>query len=83
MIDEKNPQEAKIRKGLGPKRDATSLQVLRDIVIPAGTLLRSAGDNKFSAEIGVGLITVHGVFSIDTTKEHGDLGAVLKRVTAA
>lgn len=75
--------EPKIRKGLTPRRDAASLQTLQDIVIPAGTILRDCGDGKFLALVGVGLITVHGEFTIDMSTVHGDTGAVLKRVVAS
>lgn len=37
----------------GPKRrDETCYQVLHDIVIPAGTILRSYGQHSFEAQIG-------------------------------
>ncbi len=38
---EKNVQEARIRKG-PPKRNPVCYQVVQDIVIPAGTMLRDA-----------------------------------------
>lgn len=80
MIDEKNPQEAKIRKG-APKRDPASYQVMRAIVIPAGTLLRSTGDDKFSAEIGIG---VDGKAEFVATIMPGTVAlGILKRVIAA
>jgi hypothetical protein len=75
--------DKKIRKGLPPRRDAACLQVMQDIVIPAGTILRGCGDNKFLAMVGVGLITVHGEFTVDMKGTNGDTGAVLKRVTAS
>lgn len=81
MTDEKNPQEAKIRKGLPPKRSATSFQVMRDIVIPAGTLLRTAGDDKFAAEIGIGL-DGKAEFVVTVKPDAVALG-LLRRVTAA
>jgi hypothetical protein len=75
--------DKKIRKGLPPRRDAASLQTMQDIVIPAGTILRNCGDNKFLAMVGVGLITVHGEFTVDLTGANGDTNAVFKRVVAA
>lgn len=54
MTDTMGPREAKIRKGLGPKRNSTSLQVLREITIPVGTILRSAGDDEFICGAGHG-----------------------------
>lgn len=64
------------------KRDRTCYQTLRDIVIPAGTILRSTSDGKFAAEVGIGLITVHGQFSVDVSKANGDISGVLKPVIA-
>jgi hypothetical protein len=52
-------QKAKIRKGMGPRRDPTCYRVERDIVIPAGTILRSMGDNRYAAAFGH-----YGEFSI-------------------
>lgn len=46
-------EKDKIRKGLPPKRDPTCYQVEQDIVIPAGTMLRSQGDGKFGADVGL------------------------------
>lgn len=51
MTDEKNPQEAKVRSGLSAKRNPVSYQVMQDIVIPAGTILRSKGGDIYSAQI--------------------------------
>lgn len=45
-------EKDKIKRGLPSKRDATCYRVERDIVIPAGTILRDAGDNHFSAPVG-------------------------------
>jgi len=36
----KNPQQAKIRVGLSAKRSPVCYQTLKDIIIPAGTILR-------------------------------------------
>lgn len=75
-------QDKKIRRGLPPKRGAASFQTQQDIVIPAGTILRDVGDNIFGCQIGIGLATVHGVFSVDMSTSHGPPDAVLKRVVA-
>lgn len=77
-----NDDKAKIRKG-APRRDPTSYRVERDIVIPAGTILRDQGDGKFGCPIGIGLCTVHGNFSVDVKEANGDISAVLRKVTAA
>lgn len=46
----------------GPKRhDSTCYRVERDIVIPAGTILRAQGEGKFAAPVGPA-----GEFSIAT-----------------
>lgn len=42
--------EAKIKKG-PPKRNPASYQVLQDIVIPAGTILRWKGEDKYGCGI--------------------------------
>lgn len=65
------------------KPDRTCYQTQHDIVIPAGTILRSTGDNKFAAEVGIGLVTVHSEFSVDVSKANGDISGVLKRVIAS
>lgn len=44
--------DKKIRKGLTPRRDETGYQVLQDITIPAGTVLRGMGDGRFNAAVG-------------------------------
>ncbi len=46
-------QDKKIRKGLPPKHNAMSFQTLAEIVIPAGTILRAIGDDKFASAIGL------------------------------
>lgn len=46
--------EAKIKKGLGPKRNVRSFQTAREIVIPAGTLLRAISDTEYACAIGFG-----------------------------
>jgi hypothetical protein len=70
-------------RGMPPKRDAASYEVQHDIVIPAGTILRTLGDGKFGCEVGVGLITVRGVFSVDMKEANGDTSTVLRRVVAS
>lgn len=57
---EKNTQEAKIRSG-APKRDPICYQTLADIVIPAGTILRSRGNDEFGCAVASGefTMTVH------------------------
>lgn len=45
-------KDRKIRKGLPPAREATCYQVQTNIVIPAGTILRSMGDGRFNAQVG-------------------------------
>ena len=42
--------ESKIKKG-PPKRNPASYQVTRDLVIPAGTILRWKGENKYGCSI--------------------------------
>lgn len=62
-MTEKEGKGAKIRKGLSRRREVLSYRVERDIVIPAGTILRDAGsDDRFSAPIGFGVTA--GQFSI-------------------
>lgn len=43
MIEDKNSQQAKIHKG-SPKRDPVCYQTVRDIVIPAGSIMRANGE---------------------------------------
>lgn len=76
MTDEKNPQQAKIHKG-SPKRDPVSYQTTRDIIIPAGTILRHDGDDKYAAEI-----YPRGKFFV-TAKPGAEDNAFFKRVIAA
>jgi hypothetical protein len=45
-------QKAKIRKGMGPRREATCYRVEQDIVIPAGTILRSDENGEYRAVLG-------------------------------
>jgi hypothetical protein len=51
-MTEKEGKGAKIRKGLSARRDPISYRVEQDIVIPAGTMLRSIGGDKFAAQVG-------------------------------
>lgn len=53
-MSEKGSQQAKIKKGLGARRDATCFRLKNTIVIPAGTILRHVGDDDFAAAIGLG-----------------------------
>lgn len=70
-------QDKKIRKGLPPARDATCYQVLQDIVIPAGTILRHDGDDRFAA-----LVYPRGKFIVTATPADPN-NAFFKRVIAA
>jgi hypothetical protein len=45
-------QKAKIRKGMGPRREATCYQTQSEIVIPAGTILRSDKNGEYRAALG-------------------------------
>lgn len=45
--------DKKIRPGAGKRHDPTCYQLLQDIVIPAGTMLRSDGAGKFATPIGM------------------------------
>lgn len=38
--------DPKIRKGLAPKTDPICYQTTRDIILPAGTILRQAADER-------------------------------------
>lgn len=71
MID----QDKKIRKGLPARRDVACYQVIQDITIPAGTLLRDVGGGKFSTPVGL-----IGDFSI--APKPGDVLSHFKRVVA-
>lgn len=56
-----NPDK-KIRKGLSARRNPTCYRVERDIIIPAGTILRDYGETKFGTVVGFN--TTAGEFSI-------------------
>jgi len=43
-------EDSKIKKG-PPKRNSASYQVTRDLVIPAGTILRWQGENEFGCSV--------------------------------
>lgn len=75
----KNPQQAKIRKGL-PPRIGACYQTLNDIVIPAGTILRAIGDDEYAA--GVGFNGVAGEFTVTVKPGVVLPGGSLRRVTA-
>jgi hypothetical protein len=53
MIENK----AKIKSG-APKRNPVCYQTLQDIVIPAGTILRSQGEGAFSVSVDYGGLSV-------------------------
>lgn len=77
--------DKKIRKGLPSRREATCLLVQRDIVIPAGTLLRQAdakrgGAGSFETPVGLGGDIV-GYFVVDD-RPGLDMGEALKRVVS-
>lgn len=71
MIEEKS----KIKKG-PPKRNPASYQVTRDLVIPAGTILRWQKDNEF----GCGVEGAN--FVLDDTKADVNK-ALFRKVTVA
>jgi hypothetical protein len=75
-MTEMTEKAAKIRKSMGPRRDPISYRVEEDIVIPAGTILRSMGDGRFQAPIGL-----TGQFVL--TVKPGDILSHFKRVVAA
>lgn len=79
--DPKNPQKAKIRKGLPARHDTAGFQTLNDIVIPAGTILRGIGEDEYAAAVGFSGIA--GEFTV-TVKPGAQLPAgSLKRVVSA
>jgi hypothetical protein len=53
-------QKAKIRKGMGPRRDEVCYQTIGNIVIPAGTILRSDKNGEYRAALGT-----YGAFVIE------------------
>lgn len=76
-------QDKKIRKGLGPKREAPCFLVEREIVIPAGTLLRQAdakrgGAGHMECVVGLGESLV-GYFVVED-RPGAILPATFKRV---
>ena len=58
-----------------PRRDETCYQVLSDIVIPAGTILRDVGKGNFGAPVGL-----DGDFLI--SPKPGKIPSGFKRVVA-
>lgn len=73
--------EPKIKKGLEPRRERECVQIASTITIPAGTILRAIGDDKFACPVGFG--GVAGEFSI-TLKPGAPLPvAAGKRVVAS
>lgn len=75
-MTEKEGRGAKIRKGLSACRDPVSYQVQRDIVIPAGTILRNTIPGEFVAAVG------HGLFRI-TIKPGDAVPAEFKKVISS
>lgn len=78
-------KDDKIKKAMPRRRDAASYQLLRDIVIPAGTILRDATVYRGStpevcAHIGIAS-GVEAYFSVDAEPETLASG-VFKKVTA-
>lgn len=78
--------DKKIRKGLGPRRDPTCYRVERDIVIPAGTILRQAAEQRGGAGY-VECVVGHGrdFSSYLVVQVHADAEAsgVFRRVIAS
>ncbi len=69
-----------------PKHDVVSYQVQRDIVIPAGTILRAIDGDKFGAPIGFGKSGVAAEFTIKAVPgslEELAFAQVFRRVVAA
>lgn len=81
---EKNSQKATIRKGLGPRRNPVSYQTVYDITIPAGTIMRAIGDDKFACAIGLGVVMQTGAGELSVTIPPGTpTPPALKRVISA
>lgn len=80
-----NDQQAKIRKGV-PKRDPVSYRVEQDIVIPAGTILRQAADQRGGTE-HVECAVGHGKdftsFLVVQIHPDAEASGVFKKVIAA
>lgn len=49
-----NSNEPKIRKGLAARRDPTCFRLRNTITIPAGTILRSIGEDEWACAVGLG-----------------------------
>lgn len=82
MTEKEGPgQQARIRKGLSSRRDPICYQVLTDIVIPAGTILRNIGGDKFGANVGLGNTT--GEFSLIVKPGAVLPASTLKRVISS
>lgn len=72
--------EGKIKRG-APARDPLCYQTRRDIVIPAGTILRHVGqESTVQTSIGFGN-GVEGVFTVEVSPAAGASG-VFQRVMA-
>lgn len=72
--------EPKIRKGLDARREQEGVQLAQTLTIPAGTILRAIGDDKFACAVGFG--GVAGEFSI-TLKPGAPLPAAAGRRVVA
>lgn len=85
MTDEKpkNPQEAKIKKGLPPRHDHTSFQTLHDITIPAGTILRAIGDDEYAAKVGFPGLGAAGQFVVTVPAGSAVPADALRKVIAS
>jgi len=79
--DETNVQAGKIRQAVPPSRNPVCYQTTRDIIIPAGTILRDPQHMEiFSCQVGFGP-GVAGEFQIEESMEAENCG-VFKRVVA-
>ena len=58
--------DAKTRPGLPPRRSRRAMQLLVDIVIPAGTLLRETDTDTYTAAVGIAPGTA-GRFVVEVT----------------
>lgn len=81
MIEKEDIQTAKIRKGLSARRSVASFQTAQTITIPAGTILRATGDDKYSCKVGFG--GVAGEFTVTFKPSDIIPPEAGKRVTAA
>lgn len=71
---------SKIKKG-APKRNPVCYQVLQDIVIPAGTMLRNKENSAdFHCPVGINQPNRFGFFSVN--EEAADMSPLFKKVAA-